>query len=202
MLIAPELQTKVCNTSEVVRPLSDQALSHWHLKLWLFCPWSPIRQCQVWTAVRATRIVHLKAHLENITASFRSNNVTNKKNTQRSWSCTWRGISHLFDLHKCSWKDCQWAHAFNALSAQESSIHIMESLLMARYYMIFQIFQAPPARLVVEDSLPQDFFFKSWLFARRRKCMETWTHVMHFKWKMTWTHGTQSYTFHMGQAGE
>jgi len=41
-----------------------------------------------------------------------------------------------------------------------------------------------------------------WLFARRRKYMETWTQVMHLKWEVTWMHGTQPNTFYMGQAGE
>ena len=45
-------------------------------------------------------------------------------------------------------------------------------------------------------------FLRSWLFARRHKDMETWTHVMHFKWEVTWTHGTQSNIFHLRQAGE
>jgi len=35
-----------------------------------------------------------------------------------------------------------------------------------------------------------------------RKYLETWTHVMHFKWEVTWTHGPQPNTFYMGQAGE
>jgi len=45
-------------------------------------------------------------------------------------------------------------------------------------------------------------FFRSWLFAHRRKYIETWTHVMHFKWEVIWTHGTQPNTFYIGQVGE
>jgi len=35
-----------------------------------------------------------------------------------------------------------------------------------------------------------------------RKYMETWTHLMHFKWEVTWTHGTQPNTFYMGLVGK
>jgi len=45
---------------------------------------------------------------------------------------------------------------------------------------------------VIVSSPSQEMLLKkrSWLFARQRKYMETWTHVMHFKWEVTRTHGT------------
>jgi len=30
----------------------------------------------------------------------------------------------------------------------------------------------------------------------------TVTYLMHFKWELTWTHGTQPNTFYMGQSGQ
>jgi len=44
--------------------------------------------------------------------------------------------------------------------------------------------------------------WRSWLFARRCKYIDTWTHEMHFTGKVAWTHGTQPSTFCMGHAGE